>query len=226
MPEQLSERVTKGLDALPADSIRLVHDYLGRRLARDQDPNARETEPAEDQDPSASLMPSTLSTPGSIPGMSGPADEEQDDSEKLDRLCGILEELGVDDEKVRQLRQMLTSSDGNLLLQHKSNGNGNNGRNGNSGAYGQGGAPNVGPPETFPGQPHVGGTMTPMSDRRAVRDAARSTKVADQAGHISYVKDMPPPRAPKPMAMDSVSRESTRADFLRRFPEAARIGFR
>jgi hypothetical protein len=37
MPEELSERVTRGLDALSDDSARQVHDYLGKRFARDHD---------------------------------------------------------------------------------------------------------------------------------------------------------------------------------------------
>jgi hypothetical protein len=191
MPEELSERVTKGLDALSDDSARQVHDYLGKRLGRDQEP-----------------------------------DDEEEAGGRVDKICELLEQAGVSPEHIDKVRAVL-ADDGDLHLVHRGDQDPSGGPSSGYDPMNRSAGAMVGnEPPPFPGAPRAGGGMVPLSsstsDRRAARDMARFGKIADAAGHISYAKDVPPPRQPKPMAMDSKSR----ADFLKRFPDAARIGFR
>jgi hypothetical protein len=189
MPPELSPSVMKGLDALSRDSARQVHDYLRKRLGRDQDP---------------SVLPSS--------GM--PQQMDQEEPDWLERLCAILEESNVPDDTIRKVREMAAGlgGDGTLHITHR-------GVTGDD-VYSTP-TPAGSEPPTFRGQPHTGGTMTPISDRRAALRNMSRIKTADQAGHLYRASSGFTPQEPKPMAMDSASR----AGFLRRFPDAARIKF-
>jgi hypothetical protein len=194
MPEGLSERVTKGLDQLSDDAARRVHSYLSRRFAHDDD------------DPDA--------------------EQESNGGALGARICDLLESANVDPGIVDSVRELLAAGngDGDLILRHKGDQDPSGGPSSGYDPMNRSAGTMVGAdePPPFAGSPRVGGGQVPISDRRAARDMARFGKVADQAGHVSYIKDVPPPREPKPMAQDSRSR----AAFLERFPMAARIGFR
>jgi hypothetical protein len=81
-------------------------------------------------------------------------------------------------------------------------------------------------PPPFRGAPRAGGGMVPLSasadtNRRLALNSAKRTKVADAAGSLHFAKDQPAPRKPTTMAFDS-SAASLR-NFIRRFPDAARL---
>jgi hypothetical protein len=88
--------VKKALDAMS----RSTRDSLRKYLARDADPDDVSPEMGgEDQEPA---LPATLSQGTGMPAP-GSSDEGEEDG-KLDRLCSILEEIGLPDDKVRQVR--------------------------------------------------------------------------------------------------------------------------
>jgi hypothetical protein len=215
MPEglnPLSPSVKKGLDSLSPQT----RDAMRKYLSRDADPENPELG-GEDQDPS---LPATLSTGTGMPAP-GSSDEGEEDG-KLDRLCSILSELDIPDEKIQQLRQMLAAGrgDGDLLLKHEGDR-----RAFDNGVYSAGSAPGSEPPP-FSGAPRAGGSMVPIKgtpadvNRRLARDMARQTKVLDNVGLVSRAADIPQERKPPAMAQDSASSLNA---FLWRFPEAQRL---
>jgi hypothetical protein len=178
------------------------------------------------------------------------ARKEDDDDEasdqapdQIEQICAMLEEAGVPEEVIEQVRERLgaTESDGNLAILHKGDRRLLTTKKAfDSPAYGTGpvtprsGAVPGGPaqqygadmPPPFSGRPTPGGQMLPITstasqaaDRRLARDAARHTKIADAAGGLHYAKDAPRAGRGTRMAFDSNSLRN----FHRRFPDAARI---
>jgi hypothetical protein len=213
MPPQLSQQVTRGLDALSRDSQRLVRDYLHKRLGRDQDPDAGEEE--------------DIAKPG------GPDIGAGDFGAQVVKL---LEGAGVDPQIVERVKAMLAASnegDGTLRLTHGDQegatllGGPSSGYDPASGTAG--GLLTGDEPPAFQGAPRVGGYQVPLTagadiNRRLARDAARRQKISDASGSLHWAKDAPRPRKASRMAMDSASEAlASYRNFVRRFPDAARL---
>jgi hypothetical protein len=208
LSEGLSSSVTRGLDALEPRTQKLVMDYLRGRLGRDRnDPDEEETDIRSDADVGAGDLGS--------------------------QILDFLHDAGVDPKICERVEQLLDAGNGTLRITHRGDQDPSGGPssgydplNRSAGAMVRDEPEGLARKAAFAGAPRIGGGQVPLSsttsDRHAARTLARFGKIADAAGHISYAKDMPLPRKPSSMAMDSASR----ADFIKRFPDAARIGFR
>jgi hypothetical protein len=232
----LSPNVKKGLDALSPMARDAVRKYLSRDVDPDDDENGGRM--MMDQQEPSSMLPSALSA-GTGMAAPGSQDEEQDD-DKLTRLCGILSELGVSDDKISQLREMLANGggDGDLLLRHKANGDERLwGTTKDGNIYSMGPTTPGSEPPAFSGSPRRGGGQSPVArsgsgsgygmgsvDRRVAMDQVLRGKYVDDAGIVRLARNAPRPR--KRIAMDENSmreRGNSWANFAWRWPEAARI---
>jgi hypothetical protein len=162
------------------------------------------------------------------------ADEEDDPHDKTcedsvssgdigSEIIDFLESCGLDPKIIERVKGLIDSGngDGDLLLQHKDDQDptGFDPTMSRSAA----GAMSPGMDDTvpaFPGKPEVGGGQVSLSDRRMALDSMARIRIADDAGCLHRARDMPRPRKPKPVAVDSG------AGFYTRFPEARRIQFR
>jgi hypothetical protein len=171
--QDLPAHIGRQLDELSNPAAKQVFDHLSKRFGRDADSDemdlrGQEAE-GEDQDPN-SMLPSSLSA-GST-GMPPPGtldeEEENDGGKALDRLCGVLEELGIDPAKIEKVREMFANGggDGDLLLKHEAAEAGAEGGRASAfdnGEYGAGSAPGAMPP-AFRGRPTPGGQVLPITN--------------------------------------------------------------
>jgi hypothetical protein len=217
---ELPSHIAKQVDALSDDSARQVHAHLGKRFARDLDPEGEEG--------------------------NGEADIGQGDLET--ELCDLLSGAGVSPEIVDRVHKMFAANDGTLHLTHGDQGETPLGGPsfGYDPASGTAGGLLTGDePPAFRGAPRVGGGQVPYTssgdaERRGALENMKRIKSFTPADVVykdgtPFTGTMPNgdqfihgARLRRPAgdaqrrftgAMDTASTE----DFYRRFPGAARI---
>jgi hypothetical protein len=166
--QELPAHIGKQLDALSRDSAKQVHDYLRKRLARDVDPGDLDD---WQHGPAA-----------------GSQDQQEEDDRRLDKLCALMAEAGVSDDKIEKIREWVLAggADGDLLLRHK-------GDQGVVGAPGVGydplNRPGMDQPPPFRGAPQAPYTSPGDAERHAALE--NMSRIRSEPGDRVYKDGVP-----------------------------------